>query len=97
MKNATKNSQKEIHEYDGAGAENYTRSSGIIYRWDGQMTWFSNKIEAKNKILGLFIKRKELDYGEIMSELGFDLEIIVEICEELEKEGKIKTIKEEMK
>ena len=48
--------------------------------------------EAKQAIIDLFTQRKELDYVEIMSELGLELKSTIEICRELEKEGKIKAI-----
>lgn len=50
------------------------------------------KEEAKQAITDLFKKREELDYIEIMSELGLDLKLIVDICEELEKEEKIEPL-----
>lgn len=50
------------------------------------------KKEAKQAITDLFKKREELDYIEIMSELGLDLKLIVDICEELEKEEKIEAL-----
>jgi len=43
------------------------------------------KEKAKQAITDLFKQREELDYIEIMSELGLDLKLIVDICEELEK------------
>jgi hypothetical protein len=46
--------------------------------------------EAKGMIMELFDQKGELDYIEIMSTLDLDLELIVELCAELEKEGKIK-------
>jgi hypothetical protein len=49
-----------------------------------------SKEEAKEMILKLFEQKGELDYIEIMSTLDLDLELIVELCAELEKEGKIK-------
>ena len=64
----------------------------VIFRWDGSATWLTSKVEAKNKIESLFIKQGELGYDDIVFKLGFDLKVIMEICEELEKEGKIKTI-----
>ena len=50
------------------------------------------KKEAKQAITDLFKQREELDYIEIMSELGLDLKLIVDICEELEKEEKIEAL-----
>lgn len=56
------------------------------------MDFYSEKIKAKKLIIDLFAKKKELDYAEIMSELELDLTVVVEICDDLEREGKIKTI-----
>lgn len=50
------------------------------------------KDQDRKVVIDLFTQRKELGYAEIMSELGLDLKIIVEVCGELEKEGKIKAI-----
>lgn len=44
---------------------------------------------AKDMILRLFEEKGELDYLEIVSSLGLDLELVVEICAELEEEGRI--------
>jgi len=52
-----------------------------------------SKEEAKEEILRLFEKKGELGYGEIMEALGIDLKLIVEICDELEKESKIEAVK----
>ncbi len=49
--------------------------------------------ESKEKIKRLFKERKELDYWDIMQALNLDLDLIVELCEELEEEGKIEGIK----
>ena len=51
------------------------------------------KTEAKNKIQKLFKQIGNLDYIEIVSNLGLDLKLVVTICEELEKEKKIEGIK----
>ena len=50
------------------------------------------KKEAKQAIANLFKQREELDYIVIMSELGLDLKLVVDICEELEKEEKIEAL-----
>jgi len=50
--------------------------------------------EARQAVMDLFTRRKELDYVEIMSELGLDLKVIVEVCGELEKEEKIEALPE---
>lgn len=49
--------------------------------------------EAKEQILKLFEEKGELDYIEIVSTLDLDLKLVVEICEELEKEKKIGVVK----
>ena len=49
--------------------------------------------EAKREILKLFELNGDLDYLEIVSNLGLDLKLVVEICEELEKEKKIAGMK----
>lgn len=48
--------------------------------------------QAREGVIDLFTQKKELDYVQIMSELGLDLKTTIEICTELEKEGKIKAI-----
>lgn len=48
--------------------------------------------EARQAVMDLFTQRKELDYGEIMSELGLDLNTTIEVCRELEKEKKVEAI-----
>jgi len=91
--NITKGGQEGSSEY--SDLMNYTENSPsteIIFRWDGSRTWLINRIEAKNRIESLFIKHKELGYGDIIEKSGLDLEIVIEICAELEKEGKIKTV-----
>jgi len=45
--------------------------------------------EAKLRIVQLLIERKKLDYLDIVTELKLDLRLVVDICEELVKEGKI--------
>lgn len=51
-----------------------------------------SKAEAEQAVLNLFRERKELDYTEIISELGLDLRDTIDICRELEEKGKIKAI-----
>ena len=72
---------------------NYTEGS-LAVEHDGResITVWGDKWESKQKIERLFEKRKELDYWDILQSLGLDLEFIVEICEELEEEGKIEGI-----
>ncbi len=52
------------------------------------------KKEAKQALSELFRERGELGYSDIMETLGFDLDVIVEICAELESEGKIRALSE---
>ncbi len=51
------------------------------------------KTEARKKILKHFQLRGELDYFDIVEDLGLDLKFVVEICEELENEKEIKAVK----
>lgn len=48
--------------------------------------------EAKEHILHLFEEKGELDYYDLMVELGLDLDLVIEICEELVKERRIEEI-----
>jgi len=48
------------------------------------------KEEAKMEIERLFARGKTLCYSDIAKKLRIDLELVVDICEELLKEGKIK-------
>lgn len=45
--------------------------------------------EAKTEIVRLFKKGKILYYSDIARELSLDLELVVDICEELRKQGEI--------
>ena len=48
------------------------------------------RAQAKDEILRLFKKaQKTLFYGDIAEELGLEVELVVELCNELEKEGQI--------
>lgn len=48
---------------------------------------------AKQEVEELFSSsKKDLYYSDIMEKLGLDLELVVEICKELIKEGKIEDI-----
>lgn len=49
------------------------------------------KKEARTKIIRLFKSGKILYYSDIVEKLGIDLPLVVEICNELEKEGIIGT------
>lgn len=49
------------------------------------------KKEARAKIIRLFKSGKVLYYTDIVQKLGIDLPLVVEICNELEKEGIIGT------
>lgn len=46
--------------------------------------------KAKQLILSLFEKEGELDYIDLTTKLGLDLKIVISICEQLVKEGKIR-------
>lgn len=48
--------------------------------------------EARKMILALFHEKGQSGYSEIMSTLGLDLELIVDICAELEADSKIEGI-----
>ena len=48
------------------------------------------KEEAKSEIEKLFKRGDVLYYSDIAEKLRIDLELVVEICEELVKEGKVK-------
>lgn len=48
--------------------------------------------EVKIKILQLYEQDKELDYYDIISRCDIDLELVVQICAELENEGRIEVI-----
>lgn len=50
------------------------------------------KGDAKEMVLALFHEKGRLGYTEIMTKLHLDLELIVDICAELEAEGKIEGI-----
>jgi len=45
--------------------------------------------EAKSKIVELFKTEETLDYGTIVERLQLSLPLVVDICNELEEEGKI--------
>ncbi|MCK4404541.1 MAG: hypothetical protein KAW02_05565 [candidate division Zixibacteria bacterium] len=46
--------------------------------------------QAKKEIVKLFQKSGSLYYSDIAEQLRLDLELVVDLCAELEKEGKIK-------
>ena len=73
---------------------NYTRGSSPTIELDMQdsFTVWGDRWGSKQRIEQLFRERKELDYWDILKVFGLDLILIVEICEGLEKEGKIETI-----
>ncbi|MCK4223826.1 MAG: hypothetical protein KAX39_01515 [candidate division Zixibacteria bacterium] len=48
------------------------------------------KRQAKKEIVQLFQKCGSLYYSDIAEQLRLDLELVVDLCSELEKEGKIK-------
>jgi len=47
------------------------------------------KERAKQEILQLFQDGNVHDYGDISERLSLDLQLVVEICNELEREGRI--------
>lgn len=49
-----------------------------------------SKKEAKKEIRKLFSEGQILYYSDIAEKLGLDLQLVVDICNELQKEGKIK-------
>jgi hypothetical protein len=49
----------------------------------------NDRDNVKKKILDLFRSGRTLWYSDIMDKVDADLEMIVNICNELEKEGKI--------
>lgn len=48
--------------------------------------------QAKDMILTLFNEKGILDYIEMLETLDLDLETIVNVCDELEQEGRIEGI-----
>lgn len=48
-----------------------------------------SKEEATNEIRRIFSSGKTLYYSDIAKELGLDLELVVDICNELQKQGDI--------
>ena len=50
--------------------------------------------KAKEVILKLFAEKGELDYIDIMSSLDLDLDMVVDICAELEEEKRIEGTRE---
>jgi len=48
--------------------------------------------QAKDMILALFNEKSTLDYIEMLETLDLDLETIVQVCNELEQEGRIEGI-----
>ena len=70
---------------------NYTASSPTLESGEGDyITVYGDRWEAKQKIERLFEKGKTLWYSDIAELLGLDLGLVVDICKELELEGKIK-------
>jgi hypothetical protein len=47
--------------------------------------------EAKQEIQSLFSSGRTLYYSDIAEELGLDLRIVVDLCQELEDEGKVES------
>ena len=52
-----------------------------------------NKRSLKKKIMRLFEKNEILYFSDISKKLNLDLQVVVEHCKELLKEGKIGLIK----
>ncbi len=54
--------------------------------------------QAKKEIVGLFKRSKEsLFYSDVAEQLRLDLKLVVELCNELEKEGRIGVLTNEAK
>jgi hypothetical protein len=53
--------------------------------------------DAKSEILQLFRTGRSLFYSDIMRELAIDIDLVVEVCEELESEGKIGVVGDDTK
>ena len=60
-----------------------------IERQDMETLSKGSREEAKQMIRKLFKQRGELDYIDITDALDLDLKMVVEICAELEEEGRI--------
>jgi len=48
--------------------------------------------EARAEIIGLFETGETLYYSDIVGRLGIDIDDVIEICNELEREGRIETL-----
>ena len=48
--------------------------------------------EAEKDILGLFSQEQTLYYSDIAEQLGLDLQLVVEICNELQSRGEIEVV-----
>ena len=72
---------------DPIEAENETNT--IAAAIEEERNSHMSRIKAKEAILTLFAEKGELDYIDIMSSLDLDLEMIVDICAELEEEKRI--------
>lgn len=53
---------------------------------------FLDREQAKKGILDLFDTYETLDYGDRAAELRLDLERVVEIVDELKKEGEVEVV-----
>lgn len=51
-----------------------------------------SKEEAEKEILGLFSQGQTLYYSDIAEQLGLDLQLVVEICNELQSKGEIEVV-----
>lgn len=52
-----------------------------------------DKAQAKREIYELLLGKPGLDYSDVSTKLGLDLERTVQLCAELEKEGKVEEYK----
>lgn len=51
-----------------------------------------SRVQAKREILQLIQKSDQIYYSEISDKLRLDIELVVEICHELEKEGLVQGV-----
>ncbi len=50
------------------------------------------RAQARSEIIDLFQSGETLYYSDIVQRLGIDIEDVIEICRELETEGRIETL-----
>ena len=75
--------EQEVKELSGALRPRVSRSR----------TGGKQKEGAKGRVLQLFRENKSLDYSDILEKTDLDLPEVVEICAELQREGKIVPVK----